>query len=323
MNRSLIWIVSILMLASSCSVDRPEGTFPAQDTGLVTDITSDVEQQEVGAGSAASVLDGNWAMIFQVSTCVAVLSAVIENLAWARYQLRFTVTAIDQANARVWVKATGYLCSYVLTPIIMDLSAIVPQQLIDSLPEVEMTCLVEYPKGTDLSGELPDLTGAAMSCDPLVQLWGLDLEDPLNDPIPSSADDPTVIDQDGDGNPGMTLVLGETGLCEMYIVQRATYLFSGTFDSSISYQGAPDSTLKQNILAGTEALCESENETTPNPKRNRLYLVRDDGFGGAFDLDDDANGFVTCGEMTKQLDEVQSHYGVVKDDPDTEHCDKE
>lgn len=320
MKRLRLTCLLALLLLAGCPVERPQGVFEAQDTGVDKDTEQDVIMGDATAAAGANSLQGQWGMIFQASTCVHALSAVIENLAWARFTFNMKVTGVDRVNNRVWVKVTGRLCSYELTPIVLDLAAVVPQKLIDSLPPVEVTCAVTYPEGTDLSGELPDPTGAAMSCDPLVQLWGLQLDDPINDPIPVTADDTAVFDQDNDGNPGMTLILGEMALCEMYIVQRSIYLFSGVFESPSLFRGDLQSQLTQNILAGTETLCESENETTANSNRNRLHLVRLDGFGEAIDVDSNSDGQVVCAEVVKELEQTQSFYGLEKDSPDKENC---
>lgn len=55
--------------------------------------------------------------------------------------------------------------------------------------------------------------------------WGIKgMEDPLNDPLPTEADDPLVWDQDEDGNPGVTIkVLQPSGF--RYMVRRAVWEF--------------------------------------------------------------------------------------------------
>jgi len=58
----------------------------------------------------------------------------------------------------------------------------------------------------------------------LLWFWGLNgLEDPAGDPLPDSPDSPYVWDEDGDGNPGVTIHVGAPIPGDRYMVRRGTW----------------------------------------------------------------------------------------------------
>ena len=70
--------------------------------------------------------------------------------------------------------------------------------------------------------------------DPSVVVVGADLADPANDPLPTEPTDPAVADEDGDGNPGVTMVavvpamICQDEVEELYICLRTAATLSGT-----------------------------------------------------------------------------------------------
>ena len=59
------------------------------------------------------------------------------------------------------------------------------------------------------------------------ELRGVELEDPINDALPTDPEDPRIFDQDGDGKPGMTIVIQGILNGEIYIIQRAWSTLAG------------------------------------------------------------------------------------------------
>jgi hypothetical protein len=126
---------------------------------------------------------------------------------------------------------------------------------------------------------------------------------------------------DGDGNPGVTLVLGNHN-CDMYIVQRSVSTIAGVFETTSLLAGDIKNELTQAILGGTQALCTAENKTTPNPGRNKIFLMRVDGFNDSFSIDANDDGIVTCDEFDTASDTLVSHYGIVMEEPNSDNCKK-
>ena len=92
--------------------------------------------------------------------------------------------------------------------------------------------------------------------------------------------------------------------------------------SMASGRGGPfQSISKQILLDGNQPLCQSENETVVNQERNRLYLVRLDGYGEAFDADGDHDGAVSCADLVAADEELAEAYGVIFDEPDNAYCE--
>lgn len=60
---------------------------------------------------------------------------------------------------------------------------------------------------------------------------GVELTDPIGEELPMDAADPRVIDQDGDGNPGITLLLDGFVSGQLFVVQRD---FSASSGSQVS-----------------------------------------------------------------------------------------
>lgn len=83
---------------------------------------------------------------------------------------------------------------------------VVPDAFVSALPEVDRRAVI----GDD----------GTYTVDWLTQVHGARLTDPENDALPTSADDPRVVDQDEDGRPGLTVRV--TGLVdgEVYVAQR-------------------------------------------------------------------------------------------------------
>lgn len=57
---------------------------------------------------------------------------------------------------------------------------------------------------------------------PYAQAFGVQLDNPLTDPLPNTPDDPRIVDSDGDGKPGTTVVIRHSLFRgEVYIAQRS------------------------------------------------------------------------------------------------------
>ncbi len=56
---------------------------------------------------------------------------------------------------------------------------------------------------------------------------GIELEDPFNEPLPTDPNDPRIVDDDGDGNPGLTVTIEVSPefIGELYIARREIFSF--------------------------------------------------------------------------------------------------
>lgn len=137
------------------------------------------------------------------------------------------------------------------------------------LPSVEGVAELSIPsrlesvirrKPIDTRGEFlsrPDPTGARFdpATEPLVV--GAALDDPAGDPLPSTPDASSIVDEDNDDRPGVTIA-AEAATCEdeeeLHAALRTITRFAGTVQSLDRIQGTLDPTLDQSIL-GISADC--------------------------------------------------------------------
>ncbi|MCA9560163.1 MAG: hypothetical protein KC583_16560, partial [Myxococcales bacterium] len=90
-----------------------------------------------------------------------------------------------------------------------------PQRFIDALPHTFRPAQVE---------------GARFVAPTFVEVRAAALDDPENDPLPTMADDPRVIDLDTDGHPGLTVRISGLLDGDVYVVQRTRTALEGTLD---------------------------------------------------------------------------------------------
>jgi hypothetical protein len=113
---------------------------------------------------------------------------------------------------------------------------------------------------------VPLPSGGAFQASNVVWLWGVrNLTNPATDPLPTSATDPRVWDQDGDGNPGVTLtILDPAG--NQYLIRRAVWNFAEgdlTLDNAW-LTGSLAFTVEEVVLGATNSLLDSDPPETPN-----------------------------------------------------------
>jgi len=111
--------------------------------------------------------------------------------------------------------------------------------------------------------------------DPYVEVRGVVLENPEEDPLPIEPDDPRVFDQDGDGHPGMTVRAKILGIIdgETYVVQRVRYVLRGRMVTPERIEGALEWSDEQTILEATNPLLEVETTAYPDPDPSRHVFV--------------------------------------------------
>jgi len=112
-----------------------------------------------------------------------------------------------------------------------------------------------------------------------VEVRGATLDDPA-DPLPTDPDDPRVVDQDGDGHPGMTVRVTILGILEgeTYVVQRVSYRLSGLVVGPDRIEGTIEWSDEQTTLGATNPLLESNTVGTlnPDPAAHRFVMIRVD-----------------------------------------------
>jgi hypothetical protein len=161
--------------------------------------------------------------------------------------------------------------------------------------------LVMRKKVIDVEGRYlssPRPLGATLSPPELLVVLGADLADPLADPLPTAADPTGAVDEDADGEAGVTL-RAKTVLCDaeerVFVVLRARNLLTGTVESVDRITGGAQPGLDFSVL-GYSHRCLAASADLP------IEIVPGSTFRALRTtppLDLDGNGNVVCGEIVE------------------------
>lgn len=105
-----------------------------------------------------------------------------------------------------------------------------------------------------------------------LQVLGADLDDPESDTLPMSPDDPRVSDPDGDGNPGITVLVRGFVSGDIYLVQRGFSRLSATVVNSGELHGTIVWDQEQHILDATTGVLRSAPPTWADPDAERNWF---------------------------------------------------
>lgn len=273
----------LLLIAPACTVERGDSPFEAQtfaDVGVSSDVAPGGDVA-LGTGSGAGTISGTWLQIHEASTCVV----VDEQLTWAWY-----LVDIEQ-QGRVLVESRRQ-CDFDLSPV-FGLEPTVPEATRKSVRFIDVD-----------NGLVSSVSeGGSYTSSTEVGLWGLELDSPLSDPVPTEPDAPAVVDADDDGNPGITF--GTVGSdCQRYVTQRSVVRYFGTFVAPNQIDGDSITVTDSHVIGSSEPLCGIDPRITSNDQHSRFRMVRVDGLGEAIDLDDDGDGTVSCAEAEPWFDRL-------------------
>lgn len=164
---------------------------------------------------------------------------------------------------------------------------------------------VHQSKGNYLSAAL---AGAKYAPPEQVVVLGADLANPSTDPLPTENDLTNELDQDGDGDPGVTLearVAICSGMQELYIALRTIVTLDGTVEDSNTITGEMQADLEQSVLGMSDSCLNAamtlQVEVLPG---STFRALRIDGANESANLDTNTDGAVDCDELNSGLDAV-------------------
>lgn len=156
-------------------------------------------------------------------------------------------------------------------------STTIPEAFLASLGEVAASATLEP------SESLPRFDQPGVT-----EIRGARLDDPNADPLPTAADDPRVIDQDGDGKPGLTVHVSALGILtgDVYVVQRVRTRLVGTLVSPDRIEGLVEWSTEQVTLGATNPLFLGTLPSRPDPvaENSSFVLVRMDPAWGCAEI---------------------------------------
>lgn len=273
---SLFAFTSSTLLATACMPEVSPGAFPTQvfDAGVEEETST-----ELGGGRGAGDMNGTWLMVHEQSNCVALPGTELVDEALS---VTFELVRFEQSGGRV--HETREICALSLYPVLGFESTFPPVAARSTNP---FEVVDSYVSGIDIGG--------SYSSGIEHQLFGVNLEDPLSDEMPTDATDPRVYDGDNDGNPGLTLIVGRD--CEMYVAQRSSIRYRGLFATPNQIVGESSTLYAQVVLGSSSLLCSIPREVTANDPYGNFKLSRIDGRGGAVNFDDNGDGTISCDEV--------------------------
>lgn len=88
---------------------------------------------------------------------------------------------------------------------------------------------------------------------------GIRLEDPANDVLPSDPNDPRIVDDDGDGNPGITVTvrIGDGFEGELYIARREIFAYDMVQDGPDTLRGTVTDGSEQLVIGASDPMLET------------------------------------------------------------------
>jgi len=150
-------------------------------------------------------------------------------------------------------------------PEITGVQTVFSQSFVDAIPSWSSTIHVGTSDGGDVLFELVTQT----------IIFGAELADPENSPLPTEADAPQVRDPDGDGNPGVTVKLVGIINGQMYVVQRRSSGMAGSVNpTSGRAEGQLLGEVQQQLIGASEPeLMQLDLAPVKHPDPNRSTFI--------------------------------------------------
>lgn len=285
-------LASLGLIAGGCGLEVEESTFEDQEVVVEDPNQEEPEEDELGVGSGAGTMTGTWMQIHIASNCVL-----------GQEQVSTAIYLVDIETQGVGLAEERTLCSLDMSPV-LGFKPLVSQEILDSIE----TPVIDKGMTTRL------VEGGSYISSTEVGLWGLDLEDPLLDSLPTEADDPRVIDGDGDGNPGVSMKLEGSG-CSRYMSQRQIVTYHGRFVAPNDIQGGSATYTQNEVYGASGAVCELAPPVEANDEHSFFRMVRVDGLGGSVDLSN-SDGEIGCDEVLPRGPDLWEAR-----EPDNDLCD--
>jgi hypothetical protein len=214
----------------------------------------------VGLGALATLpeLDGTWVML-QVYPQIAAVP-----LAGEVNQANYVVQIVEiQQDGETLQMTDTYCLTYV-----DDGTPLVSTEISGEF----MAALEPHPRYATITDQED---GVIFEQEEYVEVRGAILEDVENDGLPTEPEDPRVMDQDEDGNPGMTVSISVFGLLEgrIYVVQRVRYVLHGKVVAPDRIEGSIEWSTEQNILGASNPVFDTDASSYPDPDRSKHVFI--------------------------------------------------
>ena len=181
---------------------------------------------------------------------------------WVSVQT-FSHKRLDLQRNGTEIRFTEEICSVHITEA-FGTETILPPDLITSV------------SGRTRSGYISDeQVGAQVIFYDILDLNGVILDDPINDPMPSSASSDAIWDQDADGNPGVTVWvdLGLLDMEEIYVAQRIITDLDGLIINPERMEGYLQSEQQQLTLGASRDFLAEEQNTREDREESHSWFV--------------------------------------------------
>ena len=146
---------------------------------------------------------------------------------------------------------------------VAGLTTIVSQETAQSIPPMSGTV------------DIDEATGAVNAV-AFVERWALDDSIGDDDPMPEKPDEPGLIDMEGDGKPGATLVASGLASGEIYVNNRKTISLAGVVRSADQSFGLTTHKKEGFVLEATDPILDvdAQREMHPDPKESWWHELR-------------------------------------------------
>ena len=232
---------TICLLAAACSSD-PEGGGAGGTGGSGGQGAGGEDGCETVADPSVKDVTGRWAYL-EVGSQLTKAPAFAEPF----HTVIVSVLILDQTQTGEDVAITGEYCDHYTQDPDAAVHAVIPDAYRDALKPISRAGTF----GADGRYHLA----------PLLEVVGAELADPTED-LPVEPDDPRVIDEDMDGQPGVTIRL--TGLVdgEVYVIERKSTELEGVAVSPERLEGLLTFSSEQSVVASDPASIKNSTDAT-------------------------------------------------------------
>ncbi len=282
MRRWLILVVSLAVIGSACSGGDEAGI--GASTDLDTPTTTAVDEPEETTTTETAIIETTTTAAETTTTNepTSTVDPAFANLPgaeligrWAHYD----VVAYEDGLLKTLIVSYGFNeFSIVDGEVIDSVEFCYSEQRSDQPFESSLSdAATQAIKPPDTPVEVEEADGALRLRRPATPTpVGIRLDDPANESLPTDPNDPRIVDDDGDGNPGVTVTIdvGQGIVGEIYIARREIFSYDALLTDPDTITGTVTDTSEQLIIgASNELFLTGDANWVQHPNLDRSPII--------------------------------------------------